>query len=93
MREPELAAPAQRDTPAAADIKTLADLRRGDAAFIEDAASLPAQLALLRAGLLKGDRIEVTDVAPGGSPIAIVSGATKIALRRNDARAVRVRPA
>lgn len=92
MREPENAAPKRRQPSTDALIVTLADLRRGDAALIEDAASLPAQLALLRAGLLKGDRLAVTDVAPGGSPIAIVSGASKIALRKNDARYVRVRP-
>jgi ferrous iron transport protein A len=49
------------------------------------------KLALLRIGLLEGDRLKVAEQAPMGGPIAVRLKHHKVAMRRSDARKVQVR--
>jgi ferrous iron transport protein A len=49
------------------------------------------KLALLRIGLLEGDKITLTEKAPMGGPLAFRVHGGKIAMRRSDAARVQIK--
>lgn len=49
------------------------------------------KLALLRIGLLEGDKITLTEKAPMGGPLAFRVRGGKIAMRRSDAARVQIK--
>jgi ferrous iron transport protein A len=81
-------------TRAAAPLATLLDLRRGDAAILEGI-DLPSDEArrLMELGFLPGTRITAGYAAPGGDPRVFQVDGSEIALRRETARRLKVRPA
>jgi len=72
---------------------TLVDLRRGDAAILERI-DLPSEDArrLMELGFLPGARITAGLSAPGGDPRVFQVDGSEIALRRETARHLKVRP-
>ena len=72
---------------------TLRDLGRGDAAILESI-DLPASDAqrLMELGFLPGSRITAGHSAPGGDPRIFQVDGAEIALRRETARLMKVRP-
>jgi ferrous iron transport protein A len=77
-----------------APFATLLDLRRGDAAILEGI-DLPSDEArrLMELGFLPGTRITAGYAAPGGDPRVFQVDGSEIALRRETARRMKVRPA
>jgi ferrous iron transport protein A len=78
--------------PAVAPTATLMDLRRGDAAILEQI-ELPTDDArrLMELGFLPGSRITAGLSAPGGDPRVFQVDGSEIALRRVTARHLKVR--
>jgi len=90
---------------AAADIRSLASLRKGARgvvaavgldgaarATIGDVAGSTIARRLLEVGFVPGERIEIIEeIRPGGDPIAVRIGASMFALRRREAQAVLIR--
>ena len=72
---------------------TLVDLGRGDAAIL-DRIDLPVEDArrLMELGFLPGTRITAGLSAPGGDPRVFQVDGSEIALRRDTARKLKVRP-
>jgi Fe2+ transport system protein FeoA len=72
---------------------TLVDLRRGDAAIL-DRIDLPGEEArrLMELGFLPGVRITAGFSAPGGDPRVFQVDGSEIALRRETARRLKIRP-
>jgi ferrous iron transport protein A len=72
---------------------TLVDLRRGDAAIL-DGIDLPSDDArrLMEMGFLPGMRITAGRSAPGGDPRVFEVDGSEVALRRETARRMKVRP-
>jgi ferrous iron transport protein A len=70
---------------------TLDSLETGQEAQIcEVVGDDPVTVRLLEMGLLPGERVEMIGVAPLGDPIAILVRGSRLALRRRDARRVRI---
>jgi ferrous iron transport protein A len=71
---------------------TLVDLRRGDAAILEQI-DLPGEDArrLMELGFLPGTRVTAGLSAPGGDPQVFQVDGSEIALRRETARRVKIR--
>jgi Fe2+ transport system protein FeoA len=74
--------------------RTLADLRRGDAAVLTHI-DLPGDDArrLMELGFLPGARVTAGRSAPGGDPRVFQVDGSEFALRRETARRMRTRPA
>ena len=72
---------------------TLAELRKGDAGVL-DRIDLPAEEArrLMELGFLPGARIIAGLSAPGGDPRVFQVDGSEIALRRETARRLKIRP-
>ena len=72
---------------------TLVDLSRGEAAILESI-DLPADDAqrLMELGFLPGTRVTAGRSAPGGDPRIFQVDGAEIALRRETARRMKVRP-
>lgn len=72
---------------------TLVDLRRGDAAVL-DHIDLPGEDArrLMELGFLPGARITAGRSAPGGDPRVFQVDGSEIALRRETAKRLKIRP-
>jgi len=72
---------------------TLVDLRRGDAAVL-DRIDLPFEDArrLMELGFLPGARVTAGLSAPGGDPRVFQVDGSEVALRRETARRLRIRP-
>jgi Fe2+ transport system protein FeoA len=77
----------------AAPAATLVDLDRGDAAIL-DRIELPGEDArrLMELGFLPGTRITAGLSAPGGDPRVFQVDGSEVALRRETARKLKVRP-
>jgi Fe2+ transport system protein FeoA len=73
---------------------SLLDLRRGDIAIL-DRIDLPGDDArrLMELGFLPGTRITAGRSAPGGDPRVFQVDGAEVALRRETARHLKVRPA
>jgi len=74
-------------------LATLVDLRRGDAAVL-DRIDLPGDDArrLMELGFLPGATVVAAQSAPGGDPRVFRVDGSEIALRRETARRLKVRP-
>jgi Fe2+ transport system protein FeoA len=74
-------------------LATLVDLRRGDAAVL-DRIDLPGDDArrLMELGFLPGATVVAGQCAPGGDPRVFQVDGSEIALRRETARRLKVRP-
>jgi Fe2+ transport system protein FeoA len=72
---------------------SLVDLRKGDAAIL-DRIDLPTEDArrLMELGFVPGTRITAGNSAPGGDPRVFQVDGSEIALRRDTARRLKVRP-
>jgi ferrous iron transport protein A len=72
---------------------SLMDLRKGDAAIL-DRIDLPSDDArrLMELGFVPGTRITAGNSAPGGDPRVFQVDGSEIALRRDTARRLKVRP-
>jgi Fe2+ transport system protein FeoA len=72
---------------------TLGDLRKGDSAIL-DCIDLPGEDArrLMELGFLPGTRVIAGCCAPGGDPRVFQVDGSEIALRRETARRLKVRP-
>lgn len=90
-----LEAPAGHLAPERAPLPSasLVDLRRGEAAIL-DRIDLPGEDArrLMELGFLPGARITAGLTAPGGDPRVFQVDGSEIALRRETARRIRIRP-
>ena len=73
--------------------RSLVDLRRGDAAVL-DRIDLPGDDArrLMELGFLPGTTITAGQSAPGGDPRVFQVDGSEIALRRETARRLKLRP-
>ncbi len=69
----------------------LSDLRIGAEALVLQIADPQLKLALLRIGLLEGDKLVLTEQAPLGGPMAFRVRGGKIAMRRSDAARVQIK--
>ncbi|MBS1855082.1 MAG: ferrous iron transport protein A [Acidobacteria bacterium] len=76
-----------------APLGTLGDLRKGDSAVL-DRIDLPGEDArrLMELGFLPGTRVIAGCCAPGGDPRVFQVDGSEIALRRETARRLKVRP-
>lgn len=71
---------------------SLAHLSTGDTALVLAIGDPHLKLALLRIGLLEGDTVQLTELAPFGGPLAVRVRGGKVAMRRADAAKVQVKP-
>lgn len=73
---------------------TLKDLRRGEEGIL-DGIDLPEDLSrrLMELGFLPGTRVMAASAAPGGDPRVFRVDGSEIALRRETAARLRLRPA
>lgn len=69
----------------------LADLKVGEEAMVVAIKDPQLKLALLRIGLIEGDRLKLTEQAPLGGPMAFRVRGGKVAMRRSDAIQVEIR--
>jgi len=69
----------------AQSIQSLDRVSKGETGRIMEIRSEQLALTLLKMGIVKGDQIQITDVAPLGDPIAFKVNGTKISLRKKDA--------
>ena len=74
-------------------LASLVDLRKGDAAIL-DRIDMPTEDArrLMELGFVPGTRITAGNSAPGGDPRVFQVDGSEIALRRDTARRLKVRP-
>jgi Fe2+ transport system protein FeoA len=74
-------------------LRSLVDLRRGDAAVL-DRIDMPGDDArrLMELGFLPGTTVTAGQSAPGGDPRVFQVDGSEIALRRETARRLKVRP-
>ena len=70
----------------------LSEFEKGRSGIVLEFESRELEVLLLKHGLVAGDTIVVTDVAPMGGPIAVRVESHKIALRRRDAQMIVVKP-
>jgi ferrous iron transport protein A len=80
-------------TPGGSRVATLLDLRRGDEAILEHI-DLPVEDAqrLMELGFLPGARVTAGLSAPGGDPRVFQVDGSEIALRRETAKRLKIRP-
>lgn len=69
----------------------LAELKVGHEALVLSIQDPQLKLALLRIGLLEGDKVLLTEQAPLGGPMAFRVRGGKIAMRRSDAAKVQIK--
>lgn len=69
----------------------LSSLKSGDQGLVLRIVDPQLKLALLRIGLIEGDRFTVAELAPWGGPMALRVRGGKVALRKCDARHVQVK--
>lgn len=69
----------------------LDELKKGQAAVIDDILGEEEALKLLEMGCLPGEKVEMSSWAPFGGPLAIKVGNYMLSLRRSEARRVRIK--
>ena len=69
-------------------MKTIADLKIGERAFIKAFRQVELSLKLLEMGCLPGEIIEVIRIAPFGDPIAYSIAGYVLSMRRSEAATV-----
>jgi ferrous iron transport protein A len=70
---------------------SLAKLKSGDQGLVMRILDPHLKLALLRIGLLEGDKFAVAELAPFNGPMALRVRGGKVALRKSDADQVQVK--
>lgn len=66
----------------------LSDLKKGNSGIVLNFESKELEVLLLKHGLVAGDTLLVSDIAPFGGPIAVEVRGQKVALRRRDAKMI-----
>ncbi len=69
----------------------LADLKYGQTAIIEAFENSPLVLKFLEIGLVPGAEVQLYATAPLGDPIAVEVMGSKISLRKNEAKTIKIR--
>ena len=69
----------------------LSEVSKGSQAMIVSVQSSSLEVTLMKLGVVIGDIVTFTDVAPLGGPMAIRIGSSKVALRRSDANQIEVK--
>lgn len=69
----------------------LSEMRIGEQGEVLKIETPELEMALMRLGLVQGDRFTLSDAAPLGGPIALRIPGGKVALRKADARNITVR--
>ncbi|MFD0834601.1 ferrous iron transport protein A [Mariniflexile aquimaris] len=64
---------------------TLADLKRGERAIIQDVSSINIPLKLLEMGCLPGNSVELVQLAPFQDPMYLNINGTHLAIRKETA--------
>ncbi len=67
------------------EIFPLHRISKGELGRITEIRSKELTLTLLKMGIVEGDQVQITDIAPFGDPIAFRVNGTKISLRKKDA--------
>ena len=70
----------------------LSEMKKGHAGTVQKIDSPSLEVVLMQYGLMVGDRIVVSDMAPFNGPVAVSIRGHKVALRRRDAEMVNVLP-
>lgn len=70
---------------------TLATLKHGQPAIVEDVGCGPLARRLMALGFVPGTRVQLVRIAPLGDPIELELRGTRIAIRRTDADHIRIR--
>ena len=70
----------------------LSDLNKGATGVIGAIDRPDLEIALMKVGLVRGDRFLLSDRAPFGGPIALLVNGHKVALRRSDAALISIDP-
>lgn len=70
----------------------LTEIGKGKSGVVLEVESKELAVSLMKHGLMAGDSITVTDLAPFGGPIAVQVNGHKVALRRRDALMITVKP-
>lgn len=71
---------------------TIADLNKGEAGIIEDVSSEMIPLKLLEMGCLPGNKVEMLQVAPFKDPIYLNINGSYLAIRRETAALITIKP-
>lgn len=69
----------------------LSELRIGEEGEVLKIETAELEMALMRLGVVQGDRFKISDAAPMGGPIALRIPGGKVALRKADAGNITVR--
>ena len=69
-------------------MKTLSELKKGEAGIIKEFTDKDLSLKLLELGLLPGELIRVENIAPFGDPISISISGTTLSMRKSEAATV-----
>lgn len=69
-------------------MKRLSELSKGDQGIISSIEKYEVQVALMNLGVIVGDLLKLSDIAPLGDPIAFTVNHTKVSIRKNDARTI-----
>lgn len=70
----------------------LSEIKRGSVGIVTHVESTELAVLLMKHGLMVGDRVELTDRAPFGGPLAVLVNGQKVALRRREAGMISVNP-
>ena len=76
---------------AESNVLSLSDLKQGDRAVVTELSKSDISLKLMEFGILPGEEIEVERIAPLGDPMSIKLSHFLLALRKHEAREVRVK--
>ena len=71
---------------------TIADLNNGEAGIIEDVSSELIPLKLLEMGCLPGNRVKMLQVAPFKDPMYLNINGSYLAIRRETAALITIKP-
>ena len=69
----------------------LSELKRGQEALVDSFTDYELSLKLLEMGMIPGEKIRVTRVAPLGDPIAVWVFGYQLSLRKDEAATVKVK--
>lgn len=70
----------------------LSELKKGMGGIIAEITHPELEVALMKVGLVRGDRFVLSNIAPLGGPLALLINGHKVALRRRDAQFITVNP-
>ena len=70
---------------------TLSELKIGETAYIIGFDDKDLSLKLMEMGCLPGEKVELTEIAPLGDPIAFWVAGYKLSIRKSEARQVLIK--